>query len=181
MDIAHGQNAMLRMGGCNVMFTGEVIFGDLIAPSYLYALQVPWPPRSMAGSLKRWLRWEKWSSKTLRGAVRPTDKPGGRGDAHGHAFPTRGPCRSRARWFFFLQSGQERDSSFLIKESASYTMYSDESLCGCTCVPDILSNFMSSQSYAIPERIWAKALHNILSHNCWLVRKHSHWREGIWC
>lgn len=73
------------------------------APSWgsnerLVCLQVPWPPRSMAESSKRRLRLEKWSSKTLRGPVRPTDQPAGRGDAHGPVFPTRGPCRSRARW-----------------------------------------------------------------------------------
>lgn len=62
-------------------------------------LQVPWPPRSMAESSKR-KRWEKWYSKTLRGADSPTDQPAGRGDAHGHVFPTRGPCRSRARHCF---------------------------------------------------------------------------------
>ena len=113
MDTIHGQNATLGMGGCDVMFTGAVISGDLIAPSYLYSLQVPWPPRSMAGSLKRWLRWEKWSSKTLRGAARPTDKPGGRGDAHGHAFPTRGPCRSRARWVFYFHNQGKRATQIL--------------------------------------------------------------------
>lgn len=60
---------------------------------------VPWPPRSMAESWKRQLRWEKWSSKTLQGAVRPTDHLAGRDDAHGPVFPTRGPCRFRARHY----------------------------------------------------------------------------------
>lgn len=70
-------------------------------------LQVPWPPRSTAESWKRRPRWEKWSSKTLRGAVRATDQPAGRGDAHGHVFPTRDPCRSRARWVYSSQGWRD--------------------------------------------------------------------------
>ncbi|KAF1384926.1 hypothetical protein PFLUV_G00125260 [Perca fluviatilis] len=66
----------------------------------LFSVLVPWPPRSMAESWKRRLQREKWSSKTLGGAVRATDQPAGRGDAHGHVFPTRDPCRSRARHCF---------------------------------------------------------------------------------
>lgn len=56
---------------------------------------VPWPPQSMAEGCNRQLQWEKWPSKTQWEAVRPTDQP--REDAHGPVFPTRGPCRSRAR------------------------------------------------------------------------------------
>lgn len=93
------QNVILCVRtGCKILFTREVIFGDLIGLSFIHVLQVPWPPRSMAESWKRRPQWGKWSSKTLQGAVRPTDQPAGRGDAHGHVFPTRGPCRSRARW-----------------------------------------------------------------------------------
>lgn len=84
---------------CERPSTKQSIFGCLIGPFSLCVFQVPWPPRCMAESCKRHL--EKWPSKTLQGAVRPTDHPAWREDAHGPVFPTRGPCHSRARWALF--------------------------------------------------------------------------------
>lgn len=85
-------------------------------PSSVCVIQVPWPPQNMAESWKTQLQWEKWSSKTPWGVARPTDLRAGRGDALGPVSPTRGPCRSRARWvcllYILLFKQPERKKTF---------------------------------------------------------------------
>ncbi len=153
-------------------------------------LQVPWPPRSMAESWKRRLRWEKWSSKTLRGAVRPTDQPAGRGDAHGHVFPTRGPCRSRARWVSPVKVSYcltKCTVKPVIKWSVSHSKkllppVDSPSSIFVVCGPTFCPTFCQVRATFL-SRIWAKALPDILNQNCWLVRKHNFIEEflgGIW-
>lgn len=157
MDLAHNQNVVLWTGGCKIR--GEVVLGDLIVLSSMCVAQVPWPPRSMAESWKRRLQWEKWSSKTPRGAVRPTDQPVGRGDAHGHVFPTRGQCRSRARWVSCGWSEKtliqfclaEHTTKSAIKQSASNRekLLPCENVCVCFAAFANRTNFLSSQSDVI--------------------------------
>lgn len=148
--------------------------------SPLCVVQVPWPPQSMAESWKRRPQWEKWSSKTLRGAVRPTDQPVGRGDAHGHVFPTRGQCRSRARQvvcscrevLFGRACHQICNKTVSIKQGTATTWWKHMCLLCCICQQDPLSvksewcDSLEHMSISIP---------HILSHNCWLVRKEFHW------
>lgn len=85
----------------------------------------------------------------------------------------------------------KRTIKLVIKQSATHRerLLPSTDSCENLCVyfaafshqTNFLSNFLSSQSGVILERIWAKALPNILNHNCWLVRKLFHRGEGIWC
>lgn len=130
----------------------------------------------MAESWKRPLQWEKWSSKALRGAVRPTDQLAGRGDAHGPVFPTRGPCLSRARWVSRSQVCQDGRLGFVLAKLYPpwNVMKYYVPLCAKFAHGQLSVQLSVKSEPHIPKRIRAKALPDILNHNCWLVRKQFH-------